>query len=159
MAVTLTVAEAAADRLLGDGVNPPPEPTNGTLTRYLAAASELIETYAPGAPVALQNLGASLIVGYLYDAPIGDSTRYANALANSGAEAMLFRHRPRSLSSNRGRWRHEAWAWWRVRLGERGQPQCKRRAGGAVGSHDFAGAIDLDNRRGAHLPRWHFHRN
>ena len=91
MVVTLTVAQAAADRLLGDGVTNPPEPTLGTLTRYLSAAAAIVESYAPDAPVGVQNTAASLVVGYLYDAPVGDSTRFANSLANSGAQALLSR--------------------------------------------------------------------
>ena len=48
MAVTLTVIQAAADRRLGDGVNAPAEPINGILTRYLAAATALVENYLIG---------------------------------------------------------------------------------------------------------------
>ena len=91
MAVNITVAQVAADRLLGDGETNPPEPTLGTLTRYLAAATAIVENYAPNAPEGVQNTAASLIIGYLYDAPISDSTRFSNALANSGAQAMLSR--------------------------------------------------------------------
>ena len=91
MVVTLTVAQAAADRLLGDGVTDPPEPTLGTLTRLLATATALVENYAVDAPESVLNTGASLVLGYLYDAPIGDSTRFSNALANSGAQALLSR--------------------------------------------------------------------
>ena len=91
MVVTLTVAQAAADRLLGDGVTDPPEPTLGTLTRLLATATAIVENYASAAPESVQNTAASLICGYIYDAPIGDSTRFSNALANSGAQALLSR--------------------------------------------------------------------
>ena len=91
MAVTLTVIQAAADRRLGNGVVAPPEPINGILTRYLATAAALVEDYAVDAPVVIQDTAASLIVGYLYDAPVSQGARFANALANSGAQLLLSR--------------------------------------------------------------------
>ena len=98
MAVTLTVIQAAADRRLGDGVNAPEEPVLGRITRYLAAATALVENYAPDAPEDIQNTAASLIVGYLYDAPVADGPRYANSLANSGAQLLLSRWEPRGVA-------------------------------------------------------------
>ena len=97
MAVTLTVIEAAADRRLGDGVNVPAEPINGVLSRLLATATAIVENYAPNAPESVMNTAASLILGYLYDAPVGDSTRFANALANSGAQLVLSRWQSRNI--------------------------------------------------------------
>ena len=91
MAVTITLAEVAADRRLGDGTTDPLEPIAGVLRRYMETATALVQSYAPDAPVGVQNTSVSLIVGYLYDAPVADSTRYANALANSGAETLLYR--------------------------------------------------------------------
>jgi len=93
MAVTITLAQVAADRRLGDGTNDPEEPVKGILERHLATATALVEDRAPNAPTAVQNTAASLIVGYLYDAPVADGTRYANAVANSGAAAVLARYR------------------------------------------------------------------
>ena len=102
MAVTLTVIQAAADRRLGDGVNAPAEPINGILTRYLAAASALVESYLIGAenvPQSIENMAASMIVGYLYDQPnAAVGPRYANALANSGAQLLLSRWEPRGVA-------------------------------------------------------------
>ena len=98
MAVTLTVIEAAADRRLGDGVTEPAEPINGVLTRLLATATAIVENYAPNAPESVQNTATSLILGYLYDAPIGDSTRFANSLANSGAQLILARYVSRAIA-------------------------------------------------------------
>ena len=91
MAVTLTVIQAAADRRLGDGVNAPPEPVNGMLTRLLATATEIVENYAPDAPESVQNTAASLIIGYLYDQPVAAGARFANSVANSGAQLLLSR--------------------------------------------------------------------
>ena len=98
MAVTLTVIEAAADRRLGDGATAPAEPINGVLTRLLATATAIVEDYAPNAPESVQNTAASLILGYLYDAPIGDSSRFANSLANSGAQLLLSRYVSRAIA-------------------------------------------------------------
>ena len=91
MAVTLTVIQAAADRRLGNGVAAPAEPINGILTRYLAAATALVEDYAVAAPEEIQNTAASMLVGYMYDAPVSQGARFANALANSGAQLLLSR--------------------------------------------------------------------
>ena len=98
MAVTLTVIDAAADRRLGDGLTAPVEPINGVLTRLLATATAIVEDYAPNAPPSVQNTAASLILGYLYDAPIGDSSRFANSLANSGAQLLLGRYVSRAIA-------------------------------------------------------------
>ena len=98
MAVTLTVIEAAADRRLGDGVTAPAEPINGVLTRLLATATAVVEDFAQNAPESVQNTATSLILGYLYDAPLGDSTRFANCLANSGAQLLLSRYQSRRVA-------------------------------------------------------------
>ena len=98
MAVTISVAQIAADRLIGDGVTDPPEPTLGTLTRYLATATAIVEDYAVAAPTEIQNTATSLIVGYLYDAPVSQGARFANALANSGAQLLLSRWQSRRVT-------------------------------------------------------------
>ena len=91
MAVSLTVIQAAADRRLGNGVVAPAEPINGILIRLLSTAAAIVESYAPDAPGHVQNTAASLIIGYLYDQPVSDSARFANSLANSGAQLLLSR--------------------------------------------------------------------
>ena len=92
MAVTISVLEIGADRRIGDGVTPLTEPELGILTRLLATATEIVENYAgDDTPESVMNTGASLIVGYLYDAPVADGARYANALSNSGAQSILSR--------------------------------------------------------------------
>ena len=98
MVVTLTVIEAAADRRLGNGVVAPAEPINGILSRYLATATALVEDYAAGAPENVQNTAASMLVGYFYDAPVSQGPRYANALANSGAQLVLSRWQSRRIA-------------------------------------------------------------
>ena len=98
MAVTITVAQVAADRLIGDGVTDPPEPTLGTLTRLMGAATAIVDDFAPAAPEEISNVSVSLIVGYLYDAPISEGARYANALANSGAQLLLSRWQSRRVA-------------------------------------------------------------
>ena len=98
MVVTLTVIQAAADRRLGNGVVAPAEPINGILTRYLVTATALVEDYAVAAPESVQNTAASLIVGYLYDAPVSQGARFANALANSGAQLLLSRWQSRRIA-------------------------------------------------------------
>jgi hypothetical protein len=91
MAVNISITQIAADRRLGDGVTAPAEPIHGILTRLLATATDIVESYAPAAPEAVSNTATSLIVGYLFDASVSDATRFSNALANSGAQAMLSR--------------------------------------------------------------------
>ena len=92
MAVKLSVLEAAADRRIGDGVTPLEEPELGILTRLLETASELVESYAgPTTPQSIMDTAASLVIGYLLDQPVSDGTRYANCLANSGAQLLLSR--------------------------------------------------------------------
>ena len=76
----------------------PAEPINGILTRYLATATALVEDYAAGAPENIQNTAASMIVGYLYDAPVSQGARFANALANSGAQLLLSRWQSRRVA-------------------------------------------------------------
>ena len=91
MAVTLTVQTLAARLRLTDGTAPPPEPQNSILTDMLGAASEIVTAYAPAAPDSIHNVAAGAIAGYLFEAPVGDGARFANALSNSGAEALLYR--------------------------------------------------------------------
>ena len=98
MAVTITVLEIAADRRVGDGTTPLEEPELGILTRLLASATETVHNYANDAPEAVQNTAASLIVGYLYDAPVADGSRYSNALSNSGAQSLLSRWASRRVT-------------------------------------------------------------
>ena len=91
MAVTLTVQTLAARLRLTDGTAPPPEPQNSILTDMLEAATEIVTAYSPAAPDSIHNVAAGAIAGYLFEAPVGDGARFANALSNSGAEALLYR--------------------------------------------------------------------
>ena len=98
MAVTIDVIAIAADRRLGNGVVAPAEPINGILPRYLLTATALVEDYASAAPENVQNTAASMLVGYFYDSPISEGARYANALANSGAQLLLSRWQSRRVT-------------------------------------------------------------
>ena len=90
MAVDIDVTALAADLRIGDGTSAPAEPANGILTRHLAAATPIIEKWAPDAPVAVQNLAATRLVGYWYDQPFAAvGVAFSNAMVNSGAAAAL----------------------------------------------------------------------
>ena len=95
MAVDITALQLAAAIRLGDGTTALIEPESSIMTRLLAVSTELVERYAPDAPIAVQNEACVRISGYLYDAPpVGREELYANAAANSGARALLAPWRP-----------------------------------------------------------------
>ena len=96
MAVTLTVEQLAAHLRLSDGESVA-EPTAGILTRHLATATALIESYAPNAPEAVQNEAAIRLCGWLYDAPSHGMRGIQNGLSASGAAALLGRWRERRV--------------------------------------------------------------
>ena len=89
MAVTLTVADMLTELRY--------EPTDEAhailadpIRRALGAATAIIEQHAPGAPEAVQNEAAVLLVGYLHDRRReADYTARANVFLNSGASAVL----------------------------------------------------------------------
>ncbi len=97
MAITISVDQLAAHLRLGDGVTALEEPTNGILTRHLATAKALIESYAPSAPEAVQNEAAIRFVGWLYDSPTHGMRGIQNAMSASGAAALLGRFRERRV--------------------------------------------------------------
>lgn len=85
MAVTLTTAELAAALRVGDT-----EEETAEAGRLLAYASEAVTKHAPAAPDVAHNEAAIRLAGYLFDQPnAGRGEGYANALRNSGAQAML----------------------------------------------------------------------
>ena len=69
------------------------EPQASVISRILASATALVESYAPNAPESIQNEAAIRVGGYLYDSPPGASMRFANPLGDSGAQALLARFR------------------------------------------------------------------
>ena len=92
MSVTITVPELAGELGYGDGATVPPEPVNGRITRHLAGAIPIIETWAndPTCPDAVHNLGTMRYVGYTMDQPTATANiSFANALVNSGAAAAM----------------------------------------------------------------------
>ena len=93
MAVTLTAIQLAAAMRIGDGVTALVEPQASVISRILASATALVESYAPNAPESIQNEAAIRVGGYLYDSPPGASMRFANPLGDSGAQALLARFR------------------------------------------------------------------
>ena len=93
MAVTITAIQLAAALRLGDGETALVEPQLSQINRVLASATALVEDYAPNAPEGIQNEAAIRLAAYLYDAPPGASQRFVNAMANSGAQALLARFR------------------------------------------------------------------
>ena len=102
MAVTLTVAEFQEE--LGASI------PDTALQRHLDAASRLVQEYAPDAPETLQNEAVVRAAAWLVETPaaskrserVGElETEYAasmnNALAHSGASALLARYSERRL--------------------------------------------------------------
>ena len=101
MVVTLTAAQLAG-RVKGAAED------SDTAAALLAVASALVEQYAPGAPVALQNEAAVRFAGYLAQSDFGAIpkesigprsvdyvTNHASAWRNSGAAMLLSRWRVR----------------------------------------------------------------
>ncbi len=93
MAVTLTVAELRSAIRLGDTTE-----ETAQATRLLAYATEAVSKHLgsafAGTPDAIVNEAVIRIAAYLYDQPnFGIGIRYANALRNSGAGAILLPYR------------------------------------------------------------------
>lgn len=94
MAVTLTVQQLAHRlRLIADPAEMVEEPQLTVLTGLLTAATALVVQYAPNAPDAIQNEGATRLAGYLYDVPPGQAGRSQNPIRDSGAMAILSSYR------------------------------------------------------------------
>ena len=96
MALTINVQQLAVHLRLSDGESVA-EPINGILSRHLATATALIESYAPSAPVAVQNEAAIRLCGWLYDSPNHGIRGIQNGLSASGAAALLGRWRERRV--------------------------------------------------------------
>ena len=98
MAVTLTVVELANALRVGDS---PEESTE--VTRLLAYSTEAVVKHAPDAPPVTSNEAAIRLSAYLFDMPnAGSGVRYANALRNSGAGAILLPYRVHRAGSTAG---------------------------------------------------------
>ena len=89
MAVTVTDIQLAAAMRIGDGSTPLEEQQASTINRILAAATAVVERYAPNAPTEVHNEAVVRMAGYLYDSPPGMSTRTASAMRDSGAMDLL----------------------------------------------------------------------
>ena len=102
MAVTLTAAALAAE--IGA--------TTDRATRLLAVATAVVEGYAPDAPEVLQNEAVIRFAGYLAGSDYGGivteeigpkkvtyTERHGATFRNSGAEALLTRHKVRRAGS------------------------------------------------------------
>ena len=99
MVVTIDTLAVAADLKLGDGETALEEPIAGTLTRLLATATALVVLYAPSAGDAVHNTSAALVCAYLYDKPTASiGNRFADAVSNSGAAALLAPYRSRTVT-------------------------------------------------------------
>ena len=98
MAVTISAADLAAE--IGA--------TDQRATRLLAVATAAVEDYAPDAPEALQNEAVIRFAGYLAQSDYGGilteevgprkvtyAERHGAMFRNSGAEALLTRHKRR----------------------------------------------------------------
>ena len=90
--MALTVTTLAAMLRLTEGTEEPPEPLNTILTLHLTTAVELVESVSPAAPDSVKDTATALIAIYLFDAPVGDGSRFANSISNSGAAAILARY-------------------------------------------------------------------
>ena len=85
MAVTVTVAKLAAAMRVGSS-----DEETAEVTRLLALAATVVVKHAPDAPDAIHNEAAIRFAGYQFDRPTAPAgPQYANALRNSGAEALL----------------------------------------------------------------------
>jgi len=89
MAVTLTTQQLAYRmRLTADTETALEEPQLSVVKGVLAAATELVVRYAPGAPDDIHNEAATRLAGFLYDTPPG-SRQWQNPMQQSGATAIL----------------------------------------------------------------------
>ena len=93
MALSLTVLELATELRASDGADDLVEPQLGNFTRLLAAVSQLVEDYAPDAPVAVQNEAGIRLGAWLYDNIGGRSQQ--NGMDASGARGLLAPYRIR----------------------------------------------------------------
>lgn len=87
--MALTVTQLAAALRVGNGTDAPPEPINGILTRLEGAARAMVKKLCKDAPEAVVDEATIRVVGYLFDAPPQDGTRYAHAIRNSGALSLI----------------------------------------------------------------------
>ena len=88
MAVTVTVAGLMAALRMGNS-----DLEKAEATRLLAVSGELVASFAPYAPDAVQDEAAIRCAGFLYDVPYGGSSMVQNPLRLSGASAILARYR------------------------------------------------------------------
>ena len=89
MAVTATLADLRGALRIGDSTEETAE-----LTRLLAYTTEAVTRFAPDAPDVVHNEAAIRLTGYLYDRPNAPrGAAYSDALANSGAGAILLPYR------------------------------------------------------------------
>lgn len=99
MAVTVTVADlAVALRVVGEAAESVPAGVAETLTRQLAAATEIVQHFAPDAPEAVQNEAAVRLIGWLFDAAPADRAG-RDGLVLSGAAALLVPYRAQRLTA------------------------------------------------------------
>ena len=89
MALGITIPQlAVAIRLTTCPTEDLVEPELGILTRQHSVAESMIERYANGAPSDVKDEAAVLMVGHLYEMPIGQRS-HANAMRQSGAMSLL----------------------------------------------------------------------
>ena len=99
MAVSLTVAQIAVQlRVIAAEADTLPAGQSAVLGRHLAAATAMVERYAPLAPVAIENEAAARLVGYLYDRAPHEG-RGGNPMILSGAAHVLSRFRVRTVTA------------------------------------------------------------
>ena len=80
---------AVALRIIADPVGTLPAAQEGVLTRLLAVAATVADTYAPNAPCAIRDEAAVRVAGWLYDRPPEAHTRGHSAILQSGAQSLL----------------------------------------------------------------------
>ena len=89
MALGITVQElAVAIRVAACPEEALEEPDLGILIRERTVAEAMIEQYADDAPTAVKDEAAVLMVGHLYEMPIGQRN-HGNAMRQSGAMSLL----------------------------------------------------------------------
>ena len=87
------MAISVDDALNSLRVNDSPQ-ERGVITRMLPAAETLIEKHAPDAPENIREEAIYRLVAYWFDMPNAHrGAGYANALRNSGAQAILAPYR------------------------------------------------------------------
>ena len=88
MAVTITAAELAAAIRVGDSSEEQAE-----VARLLTVASTAVVRYAPLAPDDIHSESCIRLAGHWFDQPLAGRGAYADALRNSGAQALLLPYR------------------------------------------------------------------